>query len=479
MKARERHAKHFLQVLENCQAEHLIPGNEEMEQVRRAWNWVLGKGDFQEATLAFVWAGWPLLEQQARWTEAVEWLKEGIAAAEILEEKHDKGALWSNLGAVYRSLGERKTAWECYQKALSIFKEINDQECQPKVLNGLGLLAQAENRSEEALGYYNEALELFTVVNDLDGQASILNNIGEIYQQHKQFEKALPLYEKCLQLRRDQNEPTGIALALCNLAVIQRLRFDSTPTRQRPAMLEQVGQLYQEALGLFKQTGELYFQAVVLTNLSELYQHFTGEDRKVVEYAGLALKLYDEIEEPVHAATVLANLGTYYGASGDQTKALTYDWQALERYRRLEQPLEVATLYLNIAYRHQMLWELDEALLYNRQALAIYRELKYPIGQAQALEKLGWVYLLQHKFVEARHFLNPALQIYRSEGSLIGEARTLNQIALSHAYVDDKEQALLFYKQALELADQLGDEAFRDTIVKNMSRHNLSLNANL
>ena len=476
-RAERRHFNLCINTLKRAARTGQELGVQDKAQIRIGWQEAVEIQNHR-LILRFVWAGWSVLQSLGSWEQAVQWLQQGLDSAAKLSDRHMQGSLWDNLGAVYRDQHAGEKARHAYEQALSIFEELDDHECQPKALNGLGLMAQDSNQSVEAIKFYERALELFKEVPDVDGQASVLNNMGEVYFQAGQFEQARSLYLEVLALWRSVDDPVRIGLGLCNLGAVERFRLDSLPKSQQGALFDEIESYFQEALRLFRQTNELYFQAVVLTNLSELYHYANKikDDLKMLEYANEALAIYDkQINQPLLAATVVANLGSFYGSQGDQIKALSYDTQALERYERLNQRPEMATLYNNIAFRYESREELGEALIHYEKALVLYEELGQLRGQAQALEKISRLYLLQRNFEAALTQGEIALALYERIKDKPGLARTLNNLGLAKAYVGQLEQARAHYYLALTLANELEDEVLRENLIQNMARHELPL----
>lgn len=183
--------------------------------------------------------------------------------------------LLSNLGAVYRKLGQLEEAQSQYQKALRICEEeAITAEARGVVLNNLGNLLyergckkqtaeQADDAEEYALAisYYEHALSLYQQANIADEAVRTLNNLGHIYSAWQRKAEAESYYRQALLLSQQIGAQWAQAVSLGNLGLLSR----------EEANLGQAQVYYEQALRIFHQIGSSWEEATLLRNLGNLY----------------------------------------------------------------------------------------------------------------------------------------------------------------------------------------------------------------
>jgi tetratricopeptide (TPR) repeat protein len=88
---------------------------------------------------------------------------------------------FDNIGYVHSKLGKYNEAFEYYNKALKIFKEVGNRTIQAYCLNNIGFVLSVLGDYSSSLEYYKKSLNLSRDVHDLQGEAYSLNNMGKIY----------------------------------------------------------------------------------------------------------------------------------------------------------------------------------------------------------------------------------------------------------------------------------------------------------
>lgn len=140
--------------------------------------------------------------------------------AGVADRKRGIAAICSNMGLIYRSMGDGAKALEYFQKDLALQEERGDQEGVANAYNNIGNVYDDQSNNARALEYYQKGLALQETLNDESGMATSYNNIGNVYLNQGAHEKALEFYNKSLDLRRKLNDRGGIAIALANIGLV-------------------------------------------------------------------------------------------------------------------------------------------------------------------------------------------------------------------------------------------------------------------
>jgi tetratricopeptide (TPR) repeat protein len=90
------------------------------------------------------------------------------------------------------------------------------------VLNNLGNVYQKKNDFDNAFDHYNEALELRREIEDRQGEAQALDGLGTNLLSYGELQKAARMYGLALQLRRQIGDRPGEAETLFHIAQLKR-----------------------------------------------------------------------------------------------------------------------------------------------------------------------------------------------------------------------------------------------------------------
>ena len=155
-----------------------------------------------------------------------------IRIEEKLDNERRIAHLNDDLASIYYYQEIFQKSLEYNEKALSIYRKLNDTIGIAKVLNQIGSLYNSheycEKRSPEqmktdfdtALHYYQQSLALFEKKGFQEGIIHSWLNIGNVYRRMGQPEKALGYVQKALDYYRDKNDTESIAGTLYTLGYV-------------------------------------------------------------------------------------------------------------------------------------------------------------------------------------------------------------------------------------------------------------------
>jgi tetratricopeptide (TPR) repeat protein len=120
------------------------------------------------------------------------------------------------------------TALQSVQKALAIYRAIQDRNGEANALLHLGMV---NGLDDNTIDYYNKSVALFIQLNDRAGQAKVLVELGNFYIKTEKYNKAVPYLEQVLlifrQLKdRDNEEATLASLSIAHMFLSQKDRAD-------------------------------------------------------------------------------------------------------------------------------------------------------------------------------------------------------------------------------------------------------------
>ena len=113
---------------------------------------------------------------------------------EILKTNPDHAFSHSNLGIIFKQLGENGKAINCFQKTI----QINPNHEQAH--NNLGVVFNELGEDQKAIGYFQKAIQINP------NYASAHNNLGAIFMQLGKLQKAKSCLQKAIQIRPNYSE---------------------------------------------------------------------------------------------------------------------------------------------------------------------------------------------------------------------------------------------------------------------------------
>ncbi|NET28127.1 CHAT domain-containing tetratricopeptide repeat protein [Okeania sp. SIO1I7] len=226
---------------------------------------------------------------------------------------------------------------------------------------------------------------------------------------------------------------------------------------------------YQQALPILQQVGNKDGEAATLNNLGFVYDSL-GEKQKALNYYNQALPLRRQVGDKGGEARTLNNLGGLYHSLGEKQKALNYYNQALPLRRQVGDKGGEARTLNNLGAVYDNLGEKQKALNYYQQALPILQQVGDKGTEATTLSNISAVYDNLGEKQKALNYLQQALPLKRQVGDKGGEARTLNNIGRVYDSLGEKQKALNYYQQALPILQQVGDKGTEATTLNNIAR---------
>jgi tetratricopeptide (TPR) repeat protein len=127
--------------------------------------------------------------------------------------------LYDRIGSLYMHRGFWHKSLEFHEKALELFKKLNDDRGLAKVYNNLGVLYRSRNEPVQALESYKKALTYLTRLGERKGQAITNLNIGRLYERLGKPVESRKAYEDCILVVSNNEDIINISgLALLGLA---------------------------------------------------------------------------------------------------------------------------------------------------------------------------------------------------------------------------------------------------------------------
>lgn len=163
-----------------------------------------------------------VLSMSERWREAVHWLEKALEVDRAADNWPGQGMALSQLGAFYFKLGDTEKGAAAHIEALEISETIPIPWLQARQLSQLASLYHRDQSNALAWDYYEKAIELYRNLDDSLSEAGALTALSFVYKDLGQVEKALTLQGEALGLYQQLNDSMNASKVLLNLSLIYR-----------------------------------------------------------------------------------------------------------------------------------------------------------------------------------------------------------------------------------------------------------------
>ncbi|HSR68124.1 MAG TPA: CHAT domain-containing protein [Acidobacteriota bacterium] len=263
---------------------------------------------------------------QGRYFEAVRTARQAAEESERVGDEEGLGVSLNNLGRAQLLLGRYQQARNSFSQALQISQRAQDLRRSVLRLNNVANTYFYEGRYLEALTHYQRAIDALSQEDSPQPalQRVSWTNMAVLYQKLGQWERALDLYQRVARLEVSA-APSQQAQLLSNQGTLYRRLGD-------PVL---AGEAYQQALKLFRESGDLDGELGVLKNLGIL-QALALDDleaarrtfSQVAERAQRALNRREEAQARLYLGETLHRLGLEQEAEKELNAALRLSRQA-------------------------------------------------------------------------------------------------------------------------------------------------------
>jgi CHAT domain-containing protein len=342
----------------------------------------------------------------------------------------------SSSAAAHVSLGEFDEAVEAYQGAMSIFRSIGDEKSQAEAYASVGWVNESLGKIPDAFRCYDAALNIFHKLRDRDGEVRILMGIGSLYQSIGEFERAVTAYRKAIFADASKAQQARILAST----------GDMNLSRNSPSIaLRQ----FEMAFSLIQDPDPAIADAVAAEiSIHMLLNHdpIGSKPPNSVERSKMYQREISLFQHPDPAleGSILAGMGRCH-------MLLDYDPNGSKPLDLLER---ARTKMVEAGNRA------GEA-----GVLATIGELHYSIAIHGGISH----------FAHALDNYNNALALMRQTGDRAGEIGVLANIGLVFDAKEKYKDALNYYRQALDLMDQMQTAARIEEFRINIANQSASL----
>ena len=365
-----------------------------------------------------------------------------------LQNLQGEGEVLGYIGLIYHIYGDRNQELDYLLKSFDIAIKIKDREGELRTSIHLGNFYQALANYSKAIEYYQNGLGLASQLNNKINKAKALYNLGSVYYYQDQYHKAISYYEESLIISREIKDTQSEAQALLNLGNAYGALGDYSNAYK-----------YQnQRLTIARQQKDIRGELYALVNLAYTYD-LQGDWAKAIETYQCCLDIARKIKEKSKEGEILEQIGSSYLFLGNADKATEYFESALKIHEEVQNISRQARVFGELGQAFIYRGNYNQAKEYFDKALKINQDIKSLQGEGVILGTIGRYYVRLGNYQEAINYFNRSLYLARKIEKIQSESSCLNNLAATFIYMEDYESAIICSEKAINIAQKIGDLA--------------------
>jgi CHAT domain-containing protein/tetratricopeptide (TPR) repeat protein len=363
-----------------------------------------------------------------------------------IKDRSGEGAALGNLGRAYYDLGKYDKAIEFHLQALAILRETKNRQGEGAALGNLGNAYDSLGKYDKAIEFLLQHLAIAREIKDRLGEGNALGNMGVAYNSLGKYDKAIEFHLQSLAIAREIKDRLGEGNALRNLGIA----YNSL------GKYDKAIEFFLHSLAIVREIKNRLGEGQSLGNLGNAY-YFLGKYDKAIEFHLQTLAIAREIKNRSGEGAALGNLGLAYYSLGKYDKAIEFYLQDLEIAREIKARFGEGKALGGLGIAYSSLSKYDKAIEYQLQSLEVAQEIKDRLGEGQSLGDLGNTYYKLGKYDKAIEFYLQSLAIAREIKDRLGEGKALGGLGIAYDSLGKYDKAIEFYLQSLAIAREIKD----------------------
>jgi CHAT domain-containing protein/Tfp pilus assembly protein PilF len=349
--------------------------------------------------------------------EGIQLWQQALQIYRQIQDQKNEGRLLNNFGKLFMQLEEYATAIEYLQPSLAMAMQLQNRENVVDISVDIGQCFRYLKKYDQAITYYLPALELAKQINAVDNAIVAVGGLGKIYEAQGQVDQAIQAYQEALNIAEQTGNSEFAIVALNSLGYLTY--------QQKQYSLS--NRFYTKALNISRQTGDIKGQisATHFLGLNYYFSRNCAYAEAFFEWNHELAQKTNDIEDQLSA---LQNGGNAAYCQGKFDIALKKYQQSLALAQQRGDQSEIGQLIGNIGLVNVHLGNYEEAINYLKQDIEIARKLGNKLVEGQAHGSLGDAYYFQQNYPLALEFYQESLAIAKEVNYQRGEALMLMNI---------------------------------------------------
>lgn len=362
--------------------------------------------------------------------DTTEWLivaGAGLAAAERDDDVLAQAAAQLSLADARMYQSQYTQAVRHYEKALDLYGQTGCLEGEAAVLSNLGIVYRELGQLQKAMQNFSDSLVLNRQVGRRPTEATCLDNLGAVYWELGRLHEAADHHTQALAIYRETGSRYGEAITSGNLGEVCHALGELDLAREH----------LERGLTIDREIGSRNSEASTLHRLAAVHLD-AGDHAAALDLAETALTLSRDTANRHDESWALNTLATIHRRLARHEQAATCSRLALAIARETGDRYPEADALIGLSYLRDAARRQQDATNCAAEALMISRDSGYRVLEGQALTRLAELHLHCGRYDEARTTAEQALALHRETGHRPGESRTV--VILQRLSAPDESQ---------------------------------------
>ncbi len=366
-----------------------------------------------------------------------------------LTEKREKFIADSlnKLATSYRRDRERDDeALQLYEKAIDIYRRIDDTYGQSIVYGGIGYIYFFYN-TDSTLHYYDRAFRAREQMDDKQLMSASLNGIGLVYERFlNDFESALEYYSRAENIRKEIGDWNSLGTTLSYKA----------SAYQKTGKFKEAIETFKLSYDVNEKAGDNYRMAEARLHSGTLL-NYHGSFDEALDDLSAAMNIFKEINDSIGIGDALTQISSVYVNLGDYTSAISACSESVKIMQEIGDEWGLAGAYNNMGWIYQSAKRLERSEEFYRLALDKYKTLEDIESVIIILNNLGTVAYDQGEYARAEEYHIRGLEQAREIEYTLLHMQCLVNLANDQNKLGKFDAALSNYNASLNMAETLNN----------------------
>ncbi|MDD2305656.1 MAG: tetratricopeptide repeat-containing sensor histidine kinase [Prolixibacteraceae bacterium] len=240
-----------------------------------------------------------------------------------------------------------------YQKALEMYRQLNDTSGMTKCYRYIGISNFNMSRSKEAIASYLEGIKL--AKRDLDYTAELLGNIGLVHNEMDNVNEAISYFRKAININQTIHDTASLAIDYDYLgATYSRMKMPDSSLIN-----------YHKALYLFKKVRQDDRYAVSLSNMAWILPNYPDSLNSAINYFNLAWRKFQELGWLHYEPNIQFGIANILGKQGKLDESISAYKKSIQLANQFKRELFLKKqLYQGLSEVYQKKGDYKHALEY-------------------------------------------------------------------------------------------------------------------
>lgn len=334
--------------------------------------------------------------------------------------------------------------------ALSKSQKNNNVIISARAHSLLGKLFQKSNKIEQSLTHFLQASLIYKKMGSQSDKIKSLTNYVNILSFAKRYEQAEKLTEQIIPAALKYGDDLLIAKILIAKAdTFYQQQHYKLAVEQYTNSVKYLSDLDGTAQ---KKLGGVY------RNIAQSYKRLKNTKKASVYYKK-ALAIYTSLHNTKLIARTLNTLAEAQRGLGNYVVALDYSTRGLELHKKLNDPLGRAKALVGAGIIYRYIGRYEKSLKHIREAHAYYKTTNNLNGLAKTSNQMGLIYTRLKQFDLAKSFYQLTIDLPKKDIEAQTLASALREMAVINLNAKNYSSAMVMAQEAQQIYQSMNDKS--------------------